>query len=239
MQTATWKRWVGGALVLLTLAVTSALAVGWLAFQHIPAWYDPPQLTPDDLPGVRASLPSIYQEFTDRLAEGGRFEFKLAARAVNEWIAARADLWPDARQITPSWIKEPVMAFVDDRVVVGARYERGDWRAIVSAHFEVAVEGNTLVIRLTKLAAGSLPVPMTMITDTLDKHLADLLGERRSLPGRLDRLSTGMERLDSVRMQHEGWPLENRLYWSNGERYFRLLDVHADDGWLVLRVETL
>ncbi len=226
-------------MVLLTLAVTSALGVGWLAFQHIPAWYDPPQLTPDDLPGVRASLPSIYQEFTDRLAVGGRFEFKLAARTVNEWIAARADLWPDARQITPSWIKEPVMAFVDDRVVVGARYERGDWRAIVSAHFEVTVEGDTLVIRLTKMAAGSLPMLMIMITDTLDERLADMFGERRSLPGRLGGLATGRERLESVRTLQEGWPLENRLYWSNGERYFRLHDVHADDGWLVLSVETL
>ena len=228
-----------GGVIVSAILMASAAAVGWLAFQHIPEWYDPPRLTAADMPGVRASLPSVYQAFTDQLAGGGEFEFRLSARTVNNWIAARADLWPDSRELTPPWIKEPVVAFTGGRVVLGARYERDDWRVIVSAHFEVVPTGDTLVIRLVKPAAGSLPLPLALIGDALDEHLADLLGNDGALPVKSNGLPTGMERLESVRTLLDGWELENRMYWSNGERYFRIGEAHAENGWLVLKVETL
>ena len=224
---------------MLGMLMASAAAVGWLAFQHIPDWYNPPQLTAAEMPAVRASLLGVYQAFTDQLARGGEFEFKLSAGTVNKWIAARADLWPDAGEMTPPWIKEPVVAFIDDRVVIAARYERDDWRAVLSAHFEVVPEGNTLVIRMVKSAAGSLPLPFALISDAVDEHLADVFGKDGALPFKSGALPTRMERLESVQTLLDGWEMENRIYWSNGRRHFRIMELHAENGWLVLKVETL
>ena len=48
------------------------------------------------------------------------------------------------------------MAFEGGRLIVAARAQRSGWRAIVSAHVTVLVDGDDLVIRLVKTAVGAL-----------------------------------------------------------------------------------
>ncbi len=238
METSRWTRWILGAAIVLAITVVVGLAAGWLAFQHIPSWYDPPQVQAADLPRIRASLPGTYQEFTDLLAGGGVFEFKLAARTVNEWIAARADLWPDARDVFPPWVREPVVAFTNHRIILAARCKRDEVEGIVSAHFAVNVNGDELLFRLTKLATGSLALPMTAVIDALDRRLADLPDLRGSLPNSLQQFADELGRLESIGVLRDGWMVANDLYWSNGRRRFRLLEVRCENGDLILRVET-
>lgn len=125
MPSNRWQHWLVRIAAGTTIALIAGVVAGWLAFQHIPSWYAPPVVGEADLARVRASLPESYQTFTDRLAEGGTFEFELSARRINEWIAARGALWPDARDVLPVWLREPVVGFLPDRIVVAARYERG------------------------------------------------------------------------------------------------------------------
>ncbi len=239
MKPTGWKKWIARGMAASSLVSVTVLVVGWLAFQRIPSWYEPPAVEASALPRIRASLPDAYQTFTDQLATGGTFEFELSARTVNEWIAARGELWPDARDALPEGIHEPVVGFVDDRVVLAARIERGRLQAIVSAHFVTTVDADELAIQLVRLATGSLPLPLDSTVDALDDRLDGVMADRDAWPDAMRRMSNATDRLDSVRTLREGLRFENRLYWSNGERYFRIVEIRACDGVLKLTVETL
>lgn len=215
------------------------VVIGWLAFQHIPAWYDPPQVTHADTARIRATLPAAYQTFSDLLAAGGTFEYKLAARTVNEWIAARASLWPDARDAVPKWLREPVIAFANDRVIIAARFDSGGWRAIVSAHLDFVPGEDDVMIRIAKVAAGSLPVPPRWVARTIDQYLAEA-EIADSLTGDIpESLGEALRRPDSAAALSSGVKVPNRWHWSNGDRRFRILDLRAEDGLLTLTVEVL
>lgn len=215
------------------------MAATWLALQHIPAWYQPPTLTADDLPRVRATLPAAYQEFTDLLAEGGIQQFKLSAASVNEWIAAREALWPDSRGVLPNWLKNPAVAFLDDRIIFAARFERDGWRAIISLHLTVSLESDEIVFRIAKIGAGSLPLPAASMVDAIDAHIEAALQREDKLTSILTELTDVDDRLLLKAALADGVKVRNRLHWSNGERRFRIVDLRTSDGELLLEVEPL
>lgn len=228
----------GGA---IAVGVTSLAVIvsGWLAFQHKPSWYQPPQVTAADVPRIRKSIPERYQSFTDALMAGGTFDYRLTAQTLNEWIAARAELWPDAAGAFGRGIEEPVVAFEGDRVIVSATYHRGNWRTVVSAHHSVRVDEGQLVLQLVKLAVGSLTVPMGPAVKALDARIQPLLAEGGRWCKSLKRLSIAGTRFDSVGDLVDGWGVKNNFHWSNGDRRFRIVAVQAKDGVLNLRVEGL
>lgn len=232
-------RWVLIAAGVLSVALLVVLASGWLAFQHIPSWYDPPRVTASDLPRVRSSLPRTYQAFTDAVVGGGRFEFELSSRTLNEWIAARGHLWPDSGEVVPQWFAEPVVAFEEDRIILAGRYERGELRTVVSVHLRLDVREDAIVVRVEKLASGSLKVPRDAVIDVLKERIDALRSRRKSLPDSWRIVTDSLDGVDPVRALEQGVRIENRFYWSNGERHFRLVDVRAGGGRLVLTAESL
>ena len=234
-----WRRWAWRGALALIGGLILGLVIAWLATNYIPTWYDPPQLSDDDLPRVRADLPATMQEFTDRLVVGGTFEFKLSAGQVNEWIAGRASIWPDAQGSLPEWLQDPVVAFEGGRLIVAARAQRSGWRAIVSAHVTVSVDGDDLVIRLVKTAVGALGTPMQPIVDALCRSVHELLDPSGDLPQYLRRLAEGLDRVKTDQTLRDGVHVENRFIWPNGERRFRITQIRAEHGWLTLFVEPL
>lgn len=234
-----WRRWARRAAVASGVALVVGVSVTWLAFQHIPAWYEPPTLTADDLPRVRATLPAAYQEFTDLLADGGTQEFRLSAASVNEWIAAREALWPDSRGMLPNWLKNPAVAFIDNRIIVAAQVERDGWRAIISLHLTVSLETDDMVFRIVKVGAGSLPLPAASIVESIDAHIDAALEHEDELTSILTELTDVDDRLLLKAALAEGVRIRNRLHWSNGERRFRIVDLRTHHGELLLRFESL
>lgn len=234
-----WRRWAWRIALALAGGLLLGLVVVWLAWHYVPTWYDPAQLSDDDLPRVRAALPATIQEFTDRLVAGEAFEFKLSARAINEWIAGRASIWPEWHRALPEWLRHPVLAFENDRIILAARVQRGRWQAIVSVHLTVAVQGNDLVIRLVKTAVGALSAPMRPVIQALRAPISELAGAGDDLPRYVRDLVQAVDWAEPDQALRDGVHVENRFIWPNGERRFRITNLQADGGWLTLSVEPL
>lgn len=234
-----WKRWLRRMALTSLASMVVVVVVCWLAFQHIPSWYAPPQIEISDIPRIRATLPNTYQSFTDSLVAGDVFEFTLSAETVNEWIAARSAIWPDARDWLPVEIKEPAVAFAGDSLIVAGRVERENWKAILSIHFKVAVDGDELVVQVSKVGVGSLPVPRDALIENLDDYVSQWDIGDADFPDTVADFGRPFIRTQSVRPYFEGVRVPNLIRWSNGGREFRFLAVRADEGVLTLRVEPL
>ena len=234
-----WRRWSRRIALAAAVSMLVALVAAWLAFQHIPSWYNPPKITSDDLPRIRASLPNTYQAFTDLLVAGEVFEFTLSAITVNEWIAARAELWPDAQDWVPTNIAEPVVAFDDDALILAGRFERGNFQGILSIRLVISIGSDDLVARVAGVGVGSLGIPKDALIDILDDYLAQWKIDEAVLSETVAGLGRPLVRTKSVRPYFEGVNIANRIRWSNGDREFRLLSVRAQDGLLTLQIEPL
>lgn len=234
-----WIPWARRVAIAVAVALVVGVSAAWLAFQYIPSWYKPPTLTADDLPRLRATLPAAYQNFTDLLAEGGIQEFRLSADSVNEWIAARESLWPDSRGMLPTWLKNPALAFLDDRIILAAQVERDGWRAIISLHVSISLETDNIVIRITKVGAGALPLPALTTINTIDAHINAALKHEDKLTSILAELTDVDEHSVLKAAVAGGVKVRNHLRWSNGERHFRIVDLRTRNGELILQVESL
>lgn len=233
-----WTRWALRAAMVLTVVGVLIAVVVWLAFQHIPSWYRPIRSSPEIVGRARASLPGTYQSFTDLLNAGRAFEFRLSAQTVNEWIAARADIWPESADALPPEVHDPMVAFDDERMILAARLERGDWKLIASAHLRLVIEGEQLRLFVAKTGAGSLPIPRGRLAAAIEGS-AERVTAEREWAASVGQVLGGGTATTPAQLLGEGWVVPNRLFWSNGERYFRLTQVRADDGELVLGVEPL
>lgn len=137
--------------------------VAWLAFQHKPSWYSPPGISPADLRRIRESVPQTYQDFSRRVVSAVPFEFVIDAKTINEWIAARDQLWPAARRHLPSWMHDPLVVFENGRIILAARVDTGTLQAVASLHLRVECDPKSITLQLLRVAGGSLPLPLERI----------------------------------------------------------------------------
>jgi len=223
-----------GGLVITVFAVSV-----WLAIRYVPSWYAPPQLSDADLPRRRSSVARTLQDFTDRLIDGDRFTFKLSAHDINEWLAAREAIWPDADRRMPDWLHDPMLTFDDESIIIGARVQRGSWHAVLSTHIYVSPREDDLVVRIGRTAIGAISAPAGYVRDAVDDWLSLLLISMEKMPDSLYEILAAVRDTGTRQVLSEGIRVENRFVWPNGERPFRILSLKAADGWLTLVVEPM
>jgi len=239
-NTSRWRRrlLVGGVILLGVVAVTT---VGmFLSLQYIPQWYAPPKLTDDDLPRIRASLPAAFEDFSRRLVAGKPFKFTLAAKTINEWIASRNAIWPDAYNALPPNVQEPVIWFDNELVTIGATVVDGSLRAVVSFGISVGVSVDTIELFAENTVVGSLTLPVDWLTTVVDLPAAD------ELELAMARLKDTVQLIDDEATDRsvtqrllKGVRVKNRFRWPNGKRWFRIQSIGMEAGQLTLAIQPL
>lgn len=228
----------------LLLAVATALLALvvvplWLAVHFVPSWYQPPTMTTDDLRRARASLPNTLQQFTDLLVAGEPFTFELSDAMVNQWLAARASIWPDSAKRWPEQLFDPVICFNQDHVIVAGRLVSAVAETIVSLHWTVAAQADDLTIRCVDAKLGALSAPNLLLNRLLDANAERLRGASAdwSLSVR-DWLEPLFARDAGALF---GRPLQrpNRFVWPNGKRPFTINGLEAENGMLTVRITPL
>ena len=213
----------------------------WLAFQHKPAWYRPASLDATQSQAAKADAVAAADYVSDRMVEGRLFEIRLTDRSVNSWLAALPYAWPEASEILPPELTDAAIRFDPGRVRVGAHCRMNGWQAILSLSLRLSVskDGGDVIVALTGVQMGSLPVPRPALR-RLFEHLRPSKLVRQS--GSTRRTSPVMESLAEVQSIDElfaGVHLENRFVWFNGERPFRVRSFEIDEGRWQLRIEPL
>jgi len=196
-------------------------------FQHIPVWYQPARVGAADLQRTRDDLVAAVDALSRQFNGDRPFEVRFTQRQVNEWLSARAQVWPAAQRWIPPEIEDPFVAFEPGRIRLAATVCVRGLRTIASATTQIRVEAPGVFLRLLNVQCGSLPLPAAWVPGGLSQF-----GD--SDAPRPDRPDSPTAR-DLLR----GVYLRNEFTWPNGNRRFRLRAIHVEVGAVTVVAEPL
>lgn len=227
------RRIVRGVIIAAVLGIIS-LASLFMASRGTPTWYEPPVVDDAMAEDARRSLSDAYQQFTDAVVAGEPFTYRISEKTVNTWLAARERMWPAAADTLPSQIDSPMVAFRDGNIAVAARVKLTGLWTVVSMRSSAHADDHWLVVGPITILAGSVPMPLRTVGSIIDKtNTADL--DLRNLRHLADPTKSIHRLTDLI----NGFAIRNELYWANGERYFRITGINAENGWLTISVEPI
>lgn len=233
------RRWLRRAAAGVLVAGCVAAGGLWLGLRHVPAWYRPVRVPPEQLQRVRDDLADKFREVSDRIVVGEPFEVTLTDRMVSQWIAARGQIWPDSQGWVPPGLADPVVAFVPNEIILGTHVQRDRWEGIIGLHFRVGIDGQAVVVRLVGVTWGAVPVPLGTLADPIAGVIQADRMDPEAMPDELARLVQKLRSLEVVEFLDEGVRLEEPLVWKNGDRPYRILDVRVEQGRVVVRIKPL
>lgn len=226
--------WSAG--VIFGLVVIAAIA-GWFAFQRVPSWYEARHYARRDLPHIRNSLPNTYQDLNERIVAGEVFEYAFDANTITDWIVARAELYPDAAEWIPDWIRDPVVAFEDNRAIIGARIDYDGWQAIIGIHLVADITREHVTVRVDKLTAGALPIPMDMLAEPLQQLLDSSRIDPESLPDPIRGVVARLQSAGPQTLVDQGVQWRNIFETDTAGRWIKFKEARAADGKLYVTIE--
>lgn len=153
----------GGLLVLLAL---------WLALRHVPAGYQE-LVTPDPTRAVQSSNEMVRRslDLRNSLARGGPWQACFSAEHLNGWFAV--DMLQNHPGLLPTGWSEPRVQITPDGIVGYCRLRQGMIDSVVSLHCEVSLpEPNVLAVRICRVRAGVLPLPLKEVIDRISQVAA-------------------------------------------------------------------
>ena len=97
----------------------------------------------------------------------GTWEAVFTEAQVNGWLVA--DLPEKFPNILPAGTQEPRVAIDAEAIRVACQFDNGKFKTIISMALDVdlTTETNTLAVRVSKLRAGALPVPLKQFLDKI------------------------------------------------------------------------
>ena len=222
------------------VAAACLAAVGlWLGLRHVPAWYTPVHVPEEQLQRVRDDLADKFREVSDQIVAGEPFEVSMTDRMVSEWIAARGEIWPDSQEWIPTWLRDPVVAFQPGEIILAAHLDRDGWESIVGLHFRAELDGQVVVLRLAGVTSGAVSIPLRLLTEPAERLIHAERLDPDAMPDELARLVRKLRRVEVVGFVEQGLHLDEPLVWKNGDRPYRVLDVHLDQGRATVRIQPL
>ncbi len=149
--------------VLFTLLalVSGAALVIYSASRHEPQFYTQAlRIEPAVQREAGDELEKSVLELHNTARNEGLWEAVFTEAQINGWLAA--DLPEKFPHILPVGTDQPRVAIGSDRIKIACRYKRGKVNTIISFDLIVnlTTETNTLAIRVSKVRAGALPVPL-------------------------------------------------------------------------------
>lgn len=230
-----WIRILGACCAVLIVALVAV----WMTFHHKPGWYQPVHVAETELQDVRDSLTDANLEFNRGLAAGQPFDFSLDAKRVNQWIAAREHIYPEAKPWVPAWLRDPVVAFEDGKIILAGMVEFEGWKAVASAHVAVELADESIRIWLAGVRGGSLPIPISSGDGPIAELVSRSAGAGDDMPDALRRLTDEMRTRAASEVLSEGTSVANRFEYPDGHRLFRILKCRFNDGTMTLRIEPI
>jgi hypothetical protein len=157
---------IGVVTVFGLLAVV--VAVLYQAAQREPVFYQEALLIePAHQEEAGDSLEQNVLELHNEVRESGTWEAVFTDEQINGWLAA--DLPSKFPNVLPAGTQEPRVKIDPEFVRVACRFDNGKIGTVVSFAIDVdlTTETNTLAVRVSKLRAGALPVPLKQILDKI------------------------------------------------------------------------
>jgi hypothetical protein len=151
-------------IVALFLLAAFAGAAGFLIYsasRHEPQFYQQAlRIEPELQREAGDELEQSMLELHNSARDEGRWEAVFTESQVNGWLAA--DLPEKFPQMLPAGTDQPRVSIDQDQIKIACRYQRGKVNTVISFNLSVnlTTEPNTLAVRVSKVRAGALPVPL-------------------------------------------------------------------------------
>ena len=168
------RKALGFALITLLAALAFFVGSGWWAYrasQQVPDFYAA-ALADEPARGPHAGDPLERQvlDLRNEVRRPGTWEAVFSEEEINGWLTT--DLPEKFPQALPADVKDPRVAIVGERVLVGCRYEGGSVNTVFSLELEphLTPEPNVIALRIRKARAGTLPIPLTQLIERSTKE---------------------------------------------------------------------
>jgi len=203
-------------ILLLTILLLLLTGVGMLlAATCRPAWYAPATVNFATLHEDKRQLVALLDGIAGALNAGHSLRVVIDEAQANRWLAARDEMWPDATlELGP--LNDPVVAFEEGDVRIGALLAHGTWRGVLSVRLRPVLSGEEVGFTIAQANLGALRIPAGMGLDVV---------------GQVGGLSRGGARLAGPTLW---WP--NAGVWPNGRRPFRVTACEVRAGRLVIEL---
>lgn len=227
------------ALGMLTL-LSMALAVGWMYFQHIPAWYRPLWLTRAQAEAACDEAEQTFEIVSRKMVAGQPFSITLTTRQINEMLSAQQILWPAATAWLDPRFGAPCVDIEADRIKVGLRCRWGRIQSVLSVQLAAQVQDNQLVINVLSTHAGSLPVPASAVSR---QYFRSQNAAGDAVPAATPSAAQAVDPLVAVirqlLLESESITLADTLWWPNGDIPFQVSDISLKPDSVTIRLVPL
>jgi len=162
------------ALVLLVAVTSGAAFVLYSATRHEPQFYRQAlRVEPELQREAGDKLEQSVLELHNSARTEGHWEAVFTEDQINGWLAA--DLPEKFPHMLPKGTDQPRVSIDPQRIKIACRYQRGKVNTVISFDLSVNLtsEPNTLAVRVSKVRAGALPVPLKRFLAPFTKAGAD------------------------------------------------------------------
>src|SRR5579862_1149229 len=163
-----------GLVVMMASAVVVALV---LLTQHVPAFYIRSAVAPGpQRKKVSGEFSIRSNNFIETIKNptASQWGELFSEEEINSFFEEDFLTFRLAEKLLPEGVSEPRIAFEQDRIRLGFRYESALWHTTISMDFRVWLargEPNVVVIQLKGVHAGSLPISAQSLLEDISEAL--------------------------------------------------------------------
>ena len=165
---------IGSVLTGLLVIVACLLLAAYQATQHVPTFYAE-ALALDATREADASheLGTRVTTLYNDARRSGDWQALFTSEQINGWLAV--DLVQNHGQMIPDGVHEPRVKISPEMITLGLRYEEDNLSTVFSLGVEAYLhEPNLVALRIRKVRAGALPLPLTKVLDEISKAARQL-----------------------------------------------------------------
>lgn len=228
-------KWFKLIAALLTVLALAAVGTAWMMFQHIPDWYRPARVPPEQEQMVRDDITATYDSLNIGMNESTQsFDHRFTQDQINAWLAMLERMWPNSRKWLPPEMTDPQIAIDPEGIRLAITYRYQDIRTVLNAQFHAIADTDGITLRLLGVYAGSLPMPNARVQKLLTQIDTNVISdEKRTISPLQDRPMPPLATL------FDGIRLPNDYVWENGKKPFRITQLTFEPGELIVKFDPL
>ncbi len=173
----------------------------YTAAQREPEFYQQAmKVEPQEYKAAGDQLEQEILDLHNDVRSVGTWEAVFTEDQVNGWLVS--DMPEKFPSLLPRGTQEPRVSIDEDAIRVACRFDNGKFKTIVSLVIDVdlTTDINTLAVRVSKLRAGSLPVPLKQFLDKIS-----IAARRGSIPLKWRQLDGDPVALVTIPVSHEDY----------------------------------
>jgi hypothetical protein len=212
---------------ILVVGGVVCLVSGWLSYRHVPEWYRPVYVAPEDEQDARDELGAAFTELSRGMGRGMPFEFVVHQDQLNRWLVGRDRIWPASKRWIPEQISDPMIVFDRGEVLIAGLWCGPGPQTVVNIRLRLEMNGGVLRSVVKGVRGGALPVPMAPIKAELARLEARWAERREPL----------LPDAGSIVGALEGAALPREIPWSQPRGKFEIeaLEVRPKELFVRLR----